>query len=521
MKIGNSLKLWMLGVGIFTYHNSNSQTWEIYNQDFSLQSRIVHESINFVSDQIRIGTIDNQVNLLSKDYRPFLNLKGHAVRQISEPWIIIESQSGLGAFHEYGEEILPAQYDEIETFYTRLLARKGDQYWVYDRTNRSNEMIGKYDHAKLALNGQVIAKSQAGYFLPLSDKPDHVYQDLREINENFILSKEAGGYGLINREGRYILAPIIDQITHLEGDYFYAYDGNQYMLIKGREEKADVNYTSYHKITYENNMLLEYIHGKLRRVMKNDGILLDMAGMESVKSVGKDWYNVFTREKKVGLLGASGWEVSPVTGVDAILPGNENLYPASKEGKFGFINKSGNWIIENKFQEVKNFSNGLAAAKIHGSWVYIDRQGNFNEAFSFEEVRDYHRGLGIVRKDGKSFMLNSSGERVSDLSYEKISLLPDNYYLIENDGKFGLLDTNGKEITSPQFDLVRRENHDVILASKNGKFGIIDEEGNFKLPLHYDKILFDPSTKHILAEDKSPIHIPDMDSKSQKRKKAD
>ncbi|MCH7403844.1 WG repeat-containing protein [Belliella kenyensis] len=522
MKIGIRLKFWMLGIGIFIHHNSTSQTWEIYDQDFSLQSRIVHENINFVSDQIRIGTINNEVNLLSKDYRPFLNLKGSSVRQISEPWIIVNGKNGLGAFHEYGEEILSAQYDDIEAFYTRLLARKGDQYWIYDRTKRTVEMIGTFDHAKLALNGQVIAKTQAGYFLPLSANPDHVYQDLREVNENFILSKESTGFGLINREGKYILAPIIDQITHLEDDYFYAYDGNQYMLIKGREEKADVNYTSYHKITYENNMLLEYIHGKLRRVMKNDGILLDMAGMESVKYIGKNWYNVHTREKRVGLLGASGWEVSPVAGLDAIYPGSENLYPALKDGKFGFVNKSGNWVVENKFQEVKNFSNGIAAAKINGYWVYIDRFGNFNTASYYDEAKDYHRGLGIVRKDSKSFMINSTGERVSDLSFDKISLLPDNYYLTEVDGKFGLLDTNGKEIASPQFDMIRRENYNVILAFKNGKYGIIDETGDFKLPLHYDKILFDPSTKQVLAEDKTPIKASiEQDSKGSKRRKSD
>ena len=522
MKIMSLMKLGLLGIGLTVFSFSTiGQTWEIYDQNLELKSRILNEDIKFLSEQIRIGKTDNTVNLLSKDFRPFLNLKGHSINQIIEPWIIVESKQGFGAFHEYGEEILPLEYDEIQTFYTRLLAKKGNKYWVYDRTNRTNKMIGEFENATLALNGQVIARGPLGYFLPISTDPDRIYKEIKEVNENFIISKEESGYGLINREGRYVLEPIIDHMVHLEDDYFYAFDGNQYMLIKGREEKVDINYTSYHKITFENDILLEYIHGKLRRVMKNDGILLGMTGMEAVKQVGKNWYNIYTREKKVGLLGNSGWEVNPISGVDAILPGSENLYPSIKDGKLGYINKSGSWVIENKFEEARQFSNGLAAVKLNGQWTYINRQGNLNLQNTYEDAKDFHRGLAIVKKEGKISLINTNGDNITEHAYDKISLLPDNYYLTEIGGSFGLINPNGKEILYPQYELLRRESSDVILARKDGKYGILDEEGNFRLPIHYQQILFDPSSKSILAEDITPIFPIEIDVKANKKRKAD
>jgi hypothetical protein len=522
MRITRTTKLGLFGIG-FTMISflGSAQTWEIYDQNIQLKSRLLNEDINFLSEQIRIGQTNNQVNLLSKEFRPFLNLKGHSINQIIEPWIIVESKQGFGAFHEYGEEIFALEYDEIQTFYTRLLAKKGNKYWVYDRMNRTNHMIGEFENATLAQNGQVIAKGPQGYFLPISANPDRIYKEIKEVNENFIISKEESGYGLINREGRYVLDPIIDHMVHLEDDYFYAFDGNQYMLIKGREEKVDINYTSYHKITLENNILLEYIHGKLRRVMKNDGILLDMTGMEAVKPIGKNWYNIYTREKKVGLLGNSGWEVNPIAGVDAILPGTENLYPAIKDGKLGYINKSGSWVIENIFEEARQFSNGMAAVKLNGQWTYINSKGNFNLQNTYEDAKDFHRGLAIVKKDGKSKLINTNGAIITEHGYDKISLLPDNYYLTEIKGDFGLINPNGKEILFPQYELLRRESTDIILARKDGKYGILDEDGNFRLPIHYHQILFDPSSKSILAKDNTPILPIEIDAKSNKKRKAD
>ena len=48
--------------------------------------------------------------------------------------------------------------------------------------------------------------------------------------------------------------------------------------------------------------MLEFVHGKLRRVLEEEGILLDAVGMESVKQIAPDAYNIRFRENKLGLL---------------------------------------------------------------------------------------------------------------------------------------------------------------------------------------------------------------------------
>lgn len=514
-------------VGLFLLISSltpltvNAQTWEVYDHNFKLQKRITFDEIKILSESVRVSTADRQLRLLSKDYEPFFNLKGETVHQYLEPWIIVSSPAGKGAFHEYGEEVFAPEYDDIQIFYTRILAQKGRKFWLYDRMKRTTKMIGEFDTAVLSSNGQVIGQDPRGYYLPISKNPQKVYANLRDINENYIISKEPSGYGLINREGDYILDPIIDEMSYLEDDYFYAFDGHQYMLIKGKEERADIKYTSYHKITLENNMMLEYINGKLRRVMKKDGILLDMVGIEKVNQVGKDQFNVYSKDKKVGLLGLNGWEVNLSSDLEQIFPGSDNLYPSIKSGKYGFINKNGNWIINSRFEEVKPFSEGLAAIKVMGKWGYINTQDQVIIQPEYDAVERFENDLAVVKRNGKSYLINRSGKAIHEEEFDRILLIPDNYYLTESGGYYGLISANGTEIVRPQFDEIRRESQDIILVRKKEKYGIIDEAGNYVLPLYYKNIVFDAASNLILAEDHYVAPALKQEGKMNKKKRAD
>ncbi|WP_194974105.1 WG repeat-containing protein [Aquiflexum lacus] len=503
-----------------TLTSSSAQTYEIYDQNLKLKSRVEYDEISILGESVRISSSNKELKLLSKELKPFVNLKAETVIGYHQPWIIIEGPNGKGVFHEYGEEVFLAEYDDIQTFYTLVLAKKGEQYWIYDHSTRNTALIGSFDHAIMARNGQVIAKTEQGDYLPLSKNPEHLYSEIKEINENFLLSKESSGYGLINREGEYVLQPIIDHIAHIEDNYFYAFDGNQYMLIRGREEKVDITYTSYHKITLEDGLMLEYIHGKLRRVMKNDGILLDQTGMDKVFRVGQKYYNVLLKDNRIGLLGSNGWIINPVDGnLETILPGNESLFPAKESNLFGFINQSGAWVIENRYEEVRNFTEGLAAVKINGAWEFLNKDGINITASAFDQVSDFNNSLALVKKNGKHNLIDQSGNILLNEGYDRITRAFENYYISENNNLFGLIAPNGKEIVEPKFQELRREDLNKILVRIGNKYGIIDERGDYLLPIYYKNILFDLGGNQILAEDQYQFLPSEPESKGPAPKK--
>jgi hypothetical protein len=480
----------------------NAQTWEVFDAKLNLSSRIEYDKISLLSETVRLSTSQQQLKLLNNDYRPFLSIKGESVYQYLEPWIVVKGAQGYGVYHEYGDEIFAPEYDKIEVVYTRILAQKGNDFWVYDRPLKKTIEIGNYENAYLAKNGQVIAKTGNGLVLPMSSQPKRAIEEIQQINEYVLIAKEKTGYGLINRNGTYILEPIIDQIIHLEENSFYAFDGKEYLLIKAKEEKVDIPYTSYHKITLDpDGMMLEYIHGKLRRIMKNDGILLDIVGMDKVEKVGNQTYNVFFRDKTLGLYSHKGWEVSPTNQTDKIFPGSEGLYPALKNGKYGFVNASGKFVVQPKFDQVKNYSEDLAAVKLNGKWSYIDKFDRLTIQQDFDEAFDFQQNLAIVKIDNKVNLVDKSGNLLYPEGFDRISPTADGYFITEHAKLQGLIDPFGKEITQPQFDEIRPEKRNLILVRKDLQYGIIDEKGDFVLPLNYKNIIFDNSNNKILAED--------------------
>ncbi|MGI7994039.1 WG repeat-containing protein, partial [Campylobacter coli] len=57
-------------------------------------------------------------------------------------------------------------------------------------------------------------------------------------------------------------------------------------------------------------------------------------------------------------------------------------------GKYGFIDRSGKFAIEPKFDSGEYFSEGLAGVKLNGRWGFIDRSGKFVIKPKFDSIWD-------------------------------------------------------------------------------------------------------------------------------------
>ncbi len=489
----------------FLAYPSLGQSWEVYDFGGSLQTRAGYKEINLLGESVITGKNADGLYLLSPDLRPVVDLQGQEVFQYLKPWILVKGPKGIGAFHEYGQLALPLEYDEISTFTNRLLARKGKDYWVYEKSTGKTKWLGAADEAKLTRNGQVILKNQGSYYLPLSSTPKKSYELLLENQGNFLLSKEASGFGLINQFGDYVLDPVLDQLEPTRGDNYFGFDENQYLLIRGFEASAQVRYNSYHKITKEGDLLLEFIHGKLRRVLQEEGILLDAVGMEAIKVISPNALNIRFRENKLGLHGKQGWLVAPNSDAEWIGDGSEGLFPALKNGKYGYVNKEGKWVISPSFLEVGAFSEKVGSYRNGTNWGTINSEGIILSEAKWEEITDFSGGVAIAKSAGKYFLIHPSGELAYPEGLDKILRLKEGFYLVENNSKTGLLNSHGKTLLSITFDHVQVENKDFFVVSKDGLSGIMRANGDVFLPLHYSNVAIDWTEQKIFVKSASPI----------------
>ena len=479
---------------------SLGQTWEVYDFSGSLQTRADFQDIDLLGESVSVGKNTNGLFLLSPDLRPVVDLQGQEVVQYLKPWILVKGPKGIGAFHEYGQLALPLEYEEILTYTNRLLARKGNEYWVFEKSTGKVKWLGTAEDAKLTRNGQVILKNQGQFFLPLSSNPEKTYDLLIENQSNFLLAKETSGYGLINQAGNYVLNPVLDQLEYTRGDNYFGFDENQYLLIRGFEERAQVRYNSYHKITKDGDLLLEYIHGKLRRVLEEEGILLDAVGMESVKLIGPDAFNIKFRENKLGLLGKNGWLVAPNSDAEWIGVGTEGLFPALKNGKYGYLDATGKWIIPPSFLEVGTFSEKFSTYRNTTTWGTINTDGKMVAEAKWDKINSFIGGVAIAESANKQYLILPNGELAYPEGLDKIVRLKEGHYLVVSNTKSGLLNSQGKLILPISFDQIQVENKDFFIVSKEGLSGIMRASGDVFLPLQYTQIAIDWSEQKVFAK---------------------
>ena len=99
LKIYWTVTLYLIFATI-TAETVKSQTYEVFDQNLKLKSRIEFDQISILGESVRISSSNNQLKLLSKEYKPFVDLKAFSVYKYEQPWIVVESPNGKGAFHE-------------------------------------------------------------------------------------------------------------------------------------------------------------------------------------------------------------------------------------------------------------------------------------------------------------------------------------------------------------------------------------------------------------------------------------
>jgi hypothetical protein len=99
---------------------------------------------------------------------------------------------------------------------------------------------------------------------------------------------------------------------------------------------------------------------------------------------------------------AKGQKVGELIFDDADLFAENDGYAAVKtNGKWGFVDKSGNMVIQSEYDNARSFSNGFAAVKVNGKWGFIDEDGNMVIEPQFEDAKYFtSKGTVFVKENG-------------------------------------------------------------------------------------------------------------------------
>jgi hypothetical protein len=182
----------------------------------------------------------------------------------------------------------------------------------------------------------------------------------------------------------------------------------------------------------------------------------------------------------------------------------EDFPEVKVDGKYGFMNKKGEIVIQPVYQDVSHFNYGMAAVKIDGKWGFIDTLGNMVIKPLFDYAMSFGFGnikYAVVQIDEKYGAIDRSGnfviKPVYDVLYDASDPdFPEDLFLayLKNDNdqfRCGLINLKEEWVLANEYqDLYYDwDNHNVTAKNKEGLYGVFNlKSKKIIIPFEYESI---------------------------------
>ncbi|MEM0994773.1 MAG: WG repeat-containing protein [Bacteroidota bacterium] len=157
--------------------------------------------------------------------------------------------------------------------------------------------------------------------------------------------------------------------------------------------------------------------------------------------------------------------------------------------KWGYMNRAGIIQIPARFDDVRDFQQGLAAVQFKGQWGFIDKKGNMVIEPQFKGVWAFQEGLArALTWEDKMGFINVVGKWVIPADYEQVQDFSGGLARVRLDGIYGYINKQGTLVIPTKFVQASNFENGLAKAKALKKYGLIDSTGNFIIEENYDKI---------------------------------
>ena len=217
--------------------------------------------------------------------------------------------------------------------------------------------------------------------------------------ESAAIIKKGNHFGLVNKQGIEICAPIYDAINLYNNGYAAVNKNGKWSYVNKQGKKLTPCYYNWvgH---FENGVAAVMQDGKW-------GLLNEM-GYEVVPTKYSSPQAAFQHNPavKYNVLDKTS------TGATVVNIFQEETAVIKKDGKVGFINSLGYEIVAPKYDNVIGFYHGFAGVKKDGKWAFVNKQGKIIGNKSYDWIGYFENGLAMVMNGKKMGFLNEQGAEV-------------------------------------------------------------------------------------------------------------
>lgn len=305
-------------------------------------------------------------------------------------------------------------------------------------------------------------------------------------------------------------------------DFYIVKSKDEYYVIYANGEQKRLP-PICHGLCFKNGFAQISVDGKHGLVDLDGNIVIEpkyvnmLSLQDGLIAVTLDW------ESNTRFINLQGNEVIPPLfrrarpfheGLAAVMASTETGY------KWGYIDKTGEFVIKPKYFYASEFYDGIAEVQIGNRSAFINKQGkeirclskrrpkfkcgrmsfckNRRHGFINENneivipaqytmVKDFHEGLaGVKRKGEKWGFIDTDGNTVIEPQFDDVTYFSEGLCAVRIGENWGYIDIMGNVVIKPRFEEAGSFSNLCAEAGENYKVGIIDKNGNYLIePMFY------------------------------------
>ncbi|MCC5920721.1 MAG: WG repeat-containing protein [Cyclobacteriaceae bacterium] len=315
----------------------------------------------------------------------------------------------------------------------------------------------------------------------------------------YIARNENGKLGIKDKHGVWYIRPVLDSLRYIEGDHYYYENKDEKGLLRINDGKEV--YITRSKLTFHENLLLEWQKNEIKTIVSLDGLITDLKGVIGIETISRN--KLYQLKKKNGDFAIyktkeGVWENQFI--YDSIGNFQNGFFPVKKNNRWGFIDDQGRLRVSNQYDKLGTMSEGLVPFQLNGKWGAINYRDGIKLQPQFESVGTYINGLAIVKKEGKFGITDKEGTLVVQPKYDNIRYFSDNRFLIYQGDNIGITNARGTIEIFPRYSEIKSAGFDfLIVRNSEGIYGLANRNGRNIVPFKYQSIQFDPINNAFIA----------------------
>jgi hypothetical protein len=155
----------------------------------------------------------------------------------------------------------------------------------------------------------------------------------------------------------------------------------------------------------------------------------------------------------------------------------EGLEPVQVGGRWGYINRRGQFAIPTRFLSAGPFANGRAKVVTEQGIAYINPKGETVTWLDFSDGQDFAQGRAAVRVGGQWCYIDTSGRVVIFPRFAEAWPFRDSLALVREGDKFGLIDPLGNYALNPEWDEVVQTPGALVAVRKGNQWRLARRDG--------------------------------------------